>query len=215
MVEAKPISIWLVDDEPDFRETMTAGLSLEKGLVVRSFECSELALRELSQDVTPPDLLLLDVRMPGIGGIRSIPRFKQLAPFVKVLILTMSDAREDLEGSIKAGAFSYVRKAAGLDETLTAIRKAVSGYRHLDQASLSTVLDGFDNRRSKPSGIILTPKELEVLRLLDAGLDRGEMASRLHIGEGTVVTHLKSLYSKLGVHKAIEALKRAREEGLI
>ena len=211
----KSISVWLVDDEHDFRETMAAGLSMEKGLGVRSFDCSETAFRELSHGSAPPDLILLDVRMPGIGGLRSIPRFKQLAPTAKVLMLTMSDSREDIEVSMQAGAFSYIRKTAGLNETVTAIRKAISGYRHLDQASLSTVLSGFESRRSKPSGISLTLREQEVLRLLDAGLGRETIAMRLRIGEGTVVTHLKSLYAKLGVHKVTEALRRAREEGLI
>jgi DNA-binding NarL/FixJ family response regulator len=215
MTHVAEIVVWLVDDDDEFRGTMLSGLGLDKSLCAQGFRTCEEALGSLRSYESPPDVILLDINMPGMGGMRGISAFRAAAPKAKITMLTISDSQLDVRRAIAEGAFSYVRKTAGLDETIRAIKGADADLRHFDDETVTALVDGLYPRPKNRWTELLTSREEEVLALIVAGLGRKEIAKRLKIKEETVKSHITSIYSKLGVHKLSEAVRRALEAGLV
>lgn len=168
-------------------------------------------------DRTAPDLVLMDVRMPGIGGIEATRRIKALLPGVPIVMLTASEDEDDLFAAIQAGAQGYLAKdleADGLRQMLDAVRK---GEAAITPATAARILDHF--RRSggpaQPDPDRLTERELQVLELVTGGLRNKEIATRLGISRHTVKYHLGNILSKLHAQSRAELAGRAIREGLL
>jgi DNA-binding NarL/FixJ family response regulator len=208
--------ILLVDDHPLTRSAL-AGLLAQHGFEVAG-EASdgEEAIEAAAR--LEPDLILLDLSMPGLDGLSALPRLRAAAPECEVVVLTASGTEENLLGAIKGGAAGYLLKSESPERIVDFLRGIALGEAALSGAVARRLLEQVrEGGRSGgvPDSIAaaLSARELEVLLLLDDHLGTDEIAKRLFISEHTVRSHVKSLLRKLGVssrREALEALSIAR-----
>jgi DNA-binding NarL/FixJ family response regulator len=164
-----------------------------------------------------PDLVLLDLSMPGMSGLEALPEIRRVAPGSEVVVLTASGTEENLLRAIKGGASGYLLKTEPPSRIVEFLRGVVNGEAALSgsiaRRLLEQVREGRDHAVPDEISSLLSARELEVLLLLDEHLSTEEIAHRLFISEHTVRSHVKSLLHKLGVssrRQALEALSRAR-----
>jgi DNA-binding NarL/FixJ family response regulator len=188
----------IVDDHPIVREGLVAALNVD---VAGAFGSAEDALREA--DRLKPDVVILDLELPGLGGIEAIPRFK-----VPVLVLTAYGTDEDIERALAAGAKGYLLKGAPLDEIERAIEAVARGESYLDSRVASRVIHRDARQR-------LTNRERDVLRLVAAGDSNKQIAAKLRISERTAKFHVTSIFTKLGAENRAGAVAIAAERRLI
>src|SRR6266540_1928715 len=208
--------ILLVDDHPLTRSAL-AGLLTQQGFEV----IGEAADGEEAIDCAGrlhPDLILLDLSMPGLDGLSALPRLREAAPACEVVVLTASGTEENLLGAIRGGAAGYLLKSEPPERIVEFLRGVANGEAALSGAVARRLLEQV-RAGGRSSGVpdaiaaALSARELEVLLLLDEHLGTDEIAKRLFISEHTVRSHVKSLLRKLGVSSrrdALEALSRAR-----
>lgn len=202
-----PIRILLADDHPSLRAGLASILASQPDFqVVAEAGTGREALQKLTDH--PADVIIVDLRMPDGDGIQTIKALVKRDPAVRVLVLTTYDNEEDIFAALEAGARGYLLKDTTKEEIITAVRQVHEGKRFLPQAIASRLAD----RMVRPG---LTPRELDVLRLVSRGRANKEIASAMFISEETVKTHMKSLFQKLGVHDRAEAVAVSLQRGLI
>jgi len=209
--------ILLVDDHPLTRAAL-AGLLTQHGFdVVGEAEDGGEAVDRAAE--LSPDLILLDLSMPGIDGLTALPRLREAAPSCEVVVLTASGTEDNLLGAIRGGAAGYLLKSEPPERIVGFLRGVANGEAALSGAVARRLLDQVRASGGRGSGVpdsiaeVLSARELEVLLLLDEHLATDEIAKRLFISEHTVRSHVKSLLRKLGVSSrrdALEALATAR-----
>lgn len=205
--------VMLVEDNPEYSEVIRLALQDVSDMeMVGQFGTSEIALRTL-RDQSPaaaPDIILLDLRLPGTSGLDALADFRNGAPGAKVIILTQSDQQQDILRAISQGASGYLLKSANLEQITGAIRTVMSGGAPLDTDVAKFILNALQARLPAASGEqLLSDRELEVLSLLADGLVKKKIASQLNISYTTVDTHIGRIYSKLNVNNAASAIDRA------
>jgi DNA-binding NarL/FixJ family response regulator len=209
--------ILLVDDHPLTRSAL-AGLLTQHGFeVVGEASDGEEAIEAATG--LQPDLILLDLSMPGLDGLSALPRLRSAAPQCEVVVLTASGTEENLLGAIRGGAAGYLLKSEPPERIVDFLRGVAQGEAALSGAVARRLLEQVREGGGRSSGVpdsiaaTLSARELEVLLLLDDHLATDEIAKRLFISEHTVRSHVKSLLRKLGVssrREALEALSIAR-----
>lgn len=202
---SQAIRILLADDHPPLRAGLAAILNSQPDLQVVAEASSG---REVMESPEAADVYVLDLRMPDGDGIQTIKDLIARDPAAKVMVLTTYDNEEDIFRALEAGARGYLLKDTTREEIIAAVRQIHGGERYLPQAVAARLAD----RLIRPS---LTPRELDVLRLVSRGRTNKEMASAMFISEETVKTHMKSLFQKLGVHDRAEAVSVSLQRGLI
>lgn len=209
--------ILVVDDHPLTRQALMSLLAQSGFDVVGEAESGEAAVG-LARDLQP-DLVLLDLTMPGLTGVEALPLIRDAAPDAEVVVLTASEDEESLLGAIKAGAAGYLLKSEPSERIVAFLHGVARGEAALSGAVARRLLDQVrvGGRVEVPESIAnaLSARELEVLLLLDHHLGTEEIAQRLFISEHTVRSHVKSLLSKLRVssrREALEQLNRARND---
>lgn len=214
-----PTKVMLVEDNPDYREVVALALEDETDIVLISqFGTAEIALRSLGNGsgFQHPDLILLDLNLPGMSGIEALPHFSELLPDCRILILTQSDREDDVLRAISQGADGYLLKASDLSAITGGIRNVIAGGASLDSNIARLVLDNLQTRLPKDEDDAnLTRREHEILQLLAEGLVKKEIADRLNIGYSTVDTHVSHIYEKLEVRNAPSAVSQAFRKGLL
>lgn len=209
------IRVLLVDDHPVVRQGLRRMLELEKDMeVVAEAASGEQALDEIQ--TAPPDITLLDIRMPGMGGIETIRQIKEHHPEANVIVLTLY-GNQYLAQAIEAGATGYLVKDVGSEELTQAIRSVHKGQSIL-HPSLSRGL--FSEFASLAKGgnnykCHLSPRELEIVRLIAAGSTNKEIAAQLFLSETTVKRGVSRIFDKLGAKDRAEAVAEAYKRGLI
>jgi len=158
-----------------------------------------------------PDVVLMDVQMPGLNGIEATRRIRAACPAAQIIMLTVSDKDADLFGALKAGARGYLLKNAEAAQVLEAIHRVAHGEAFLPPTLAARVLDEFAAPRSPDA---LTEREQMVLRLLAQGLGNKEIAARLALTENTVKTHVRHILEKLHLRSRTEAAAYAARTGL-
>jgi len=158
-------------------------------------------------------VVLLDLEMPGLDGIAAIPRFLAAASPPRILVFSAYDADEQVFGAIRAGAAGYLLKGAEAAEIVRAIHAVHAGGSYLAPRVASRVLGAATGKRRVASG--LSPRELEVLRLLAQGLPTKQIAPSLGIAERTVKFHVSSIFAKLGASNRAQAVALAAQQGLL
>jgi DNA-binding NarL/FixJ family response regulator len=211
------ITVVVVDDQDLVRQGLRLILSSRFGFdLVGEYPDAERALARVARD--RPDVVVMDLRMPGIGGIEATARIVA-AGGPAVLVLTTFDDDESLSGALRAGASGFALKDAPGEELQQAVRAVATGEGWLDPAITGRVLAAYRLQppapvRTIPSGV-LTPRETEVLRHIAQGASNGEIADALFIGEGTVKTHINRILAKLGARDRASAIVYAYDHGIV
>jgi DNA-binding NarL/FixJ family response regulator len=209
--------ILLVDDHPLTRSALSGLLGQNGFDVVGEAEDGEQAIVCAAE--LAPDLILLDLSMPGLDGLSALPRLREAAPNCEVVVLTASGTEENLLGAIRGGAAGYLLKSEPPERIVGFLRGVANGEAALSGAVARRLLEQVRAGGGRSSGVpdsiaaVLSARELEVLLLLDEHLGTDDIAKRLFISEHTVRSHVKSLLRKLGVSSrrdALEALAAAR-----
>lgn len=210
--------ITLVEDSQDYRDIITLTLGAESDIeLINQFGTSEAALRELKAmpEGGKPDLILLDLRLPGMSGLESLPHFREALPDIPVIVLTQSDNEADVLTAISLGAAGYLLKSSTLDKLTEGIRTVMAGGAALDASIASFILQTLQTKLApKEINHTLTRRELEILTLISDGLVKKEIAEQLTISFATVDTHIRHIYEKLDVQNAPSAVRKAFKLGL-
>lgn len=207
----RPCRILVVDDHAVLRSGLRLLLEQEEDLEwVGEAGTVEDALRAI--DRTEPDIVLLDLRMPGIGGLAGLPRVLARREGVRVLVLSMDDDVADVRQAFDAGAAGYVVKSAADEELIRAIRAVRAGERYVDPALGAKLA-----QPPRPAGPVddLSPREREVLRLLALGYTNQEVAERLVVSVRTVESHRAHVMNKLRVDSRAAMVQHALHAGLL
>jgi len=210
-----PIRVLLADDHAVLRAGLRALIRAQPDLdVVGEAGDGDSALQKAID--TAPDVVVMDLTMPGGGGVRAIERIRHQCPAVRVLVLTMHDAPAYLRSALAAGASGYVVKSAADSELLAAIRAVHRGRVVLDPSLAAAVVYSSLPRRAvggSPAGP-LSPREREVLDLIAQGYTNQQMADQLGLSVKTVETYRSRLVEKLGLRSRAELVRYALDSGL-
>jgi DNA-binding NarL/FixJ family response regulator len=215
------IRILLVDDQALFREGLETLLSVHKDIQVVGQASNGQEAVALAAQVHP-DVILMDVRMPVLDGVRATRRLKEALPQSRVIVLTTFDDDEYVFEALRAGAVGYLLKDVASARLVEAIRATARGESILEPSVAAKVIAEFTRVSSMvPSAQMeqlvepLSERELEILAWIARGHSNKEIASQLFIAEGTVKNHVTRILSKLGVRDRTQAALRARELGLL
>jgi DNA-binding NarL/FixJ family response regulator len=206
----EPIRLLIVDDHPVVRDGLRGLFTGEEGfeVVAEAGNGGDAVARAKAHD---PDVVLMDLRMPGMDGVSAIRALAEAQVRARVLVLTTFDTDSDVLPAIEAGATGYLLKDAPRDDLLRAVRSAAAGEAVLSPTVASRLLD----QVRQPVKETVSQRELEVLQLIASGATNREVAERLFVSEATVKTHLLHIYAKLGVNDRAAAVGAAFEKGLL
>lgn len=207
------ISVLLVDDHPVVREGIRGMLGAEADLTVVGDAASGPEAVALTAALRP-DVVLMDLRMPGGDGVEATGRISAEFPDTHVLVLTTYDTDSDILRAVEAGATGYLLKDTPRAKLAEAVRAAARGETVLSGGIAGALLTGM-RRRSAPESPALSPRETQILRLAADGWTNTAIASTLHISPTTVKTHLARAYEKLGVSDRTAAVTQAMRRGLL
>jgi DNA-binding NarL/FixJ family response regulator len=210
--------VLIVDDHDLFRTGLRA-LVREDGFDAAEAASGEAALRRVAE--LKPDVVLMDLNMPGMSGIEATRRLLEIVPQAAVLILTISNDDARVIDAVRAGARGYLLKDAPLEEILTAIRAAAHGDATIAPRIAGALLDHVRDAPETPASVVaspaleLSPREREVLELVGEGCDNAEIARRLYLSQGTVKNYVSSLLQKLGAENRVQAAVYGIRLGLV
>jgi DNA-binding NarL/FixJ family response regulator len=216
-VTRTPVRVLVVDDQRLIRDSIAALLSIQDGIAVVGTAADGLAAVARATELAP-DVVLMDVRMPGIDGVEAAARVIRALPQCRVLMLTTFDDEEYVVRALRAGATGYLLKDRPAPELAEAVRLAHQGIAQLDPAAVArmmTALDRTAQAAAEPADVPLTSREIEVLRLVATGATNREIAGSLFLSEGTVKNHVSRILNRLGLRDRTQAAVYARTHRLI
>ena len=199
-----PIRILLADDHPLFREGVAHSLGTEADLEIIAQADSGEAAVELALRLQP-DVVILDVTMTGMGGIAAAEKIAAGLPGIRIIMLTVSENRENLMAALKAGAHGYVLKGVSASELRSITRRVAGGEAYVPPALAADMLTEFSHPHPLDSFSELTARESEILHLLSQGLTNRGIGEQMFLAEKTVKHYMTSIMQKLHVHSRTEA----------
>jgi DNA-binding NarL/FixJ family response regulator len=210
------MKVIICDDQAIVRDGLELLLKLETdidvvGLAQDGAEAVDLVAK------TSPDLILMDLKMPGMNGVEATRRIRIQYPGTQVLVLTTFDDDEWVFDAIRAGASGYLLKDTPREKVVEAIRGTLAGKSYLDPMVAGKLLGRIANQQEQPATLVtdrLSGREVDVLRLLARGLSNAEIAERLHLSEGTIRNHVSAIFAKLDVSDRTQAAILAIQHGL-
>lgn len=210
------IRVVLADDQPLVRAGLRMILSEESDIDLVGEAADGAEAIELSR-TERPDVVLMDVRMPGIDGLEATRAITGAANAVRVLVLTTFDLDEVVYDALNAGAAGFLLKDAPEERLLTAIHVVAEGGSLFAPSVTRRLVEEFSRRRIRPASVLpdLTERETEVLRLIATGLSNAEIGQTIYVTENTVKTHVARILAKLGVRDRVQAVIAAYESGLV
>lgn len=213
-----PIKVLVVDDHRTFAEALALAIGLEKNFDIRVASSGDEAVRAAREE--RPDVVLMDIQMPGMDGIEAIRRIRETQPRSLVLVLSAHD--EDLvkARAIEAGAIGHIPKDTPLTEVPEIIRRAARGEPLIEQSEVHRLLRLLHHRRHQESterqrANRLSPRQLQVLQMIAQGATNNDIAERLGTSPLTVRTHVQNILMRLGVHTKLEAVALAIRHGKV
>jgi DNA-binding NarL/FixJ family response regulator len=210
--------VLIVDDHDLFRTGLRA-LVAESGFDAAEAASGEAALRRVAE--LQPDVVVMDLNMPGMSGIEATRALLEIVPQAAVLILTISNDDARVIEAVRAGARGYLLKDAPLEDILTGIRAAADGDATIAPRIAGALLDHVRDARETPANVVASPtlelsrREREVLELVGEGCDNAEIARRLYLSQGTVKSYVSSLLQKLGAENRVQAAVYGIRLGLV
>jgi two-component system, NarL family, nitrate/nitrite response regulator NarL len=221
-MSAAGIRILVVDDHTLFRRGLTALLSRDAQFQVVG-DAADAGEAQRRAQALQPDLILLDNHLPGVNGVDALPALREAAPAARVLMLTVSEDEDDLAAALRGGACGYLLKTIEGDALATAIRRAMRGESVVAEEMTGKLVSAFQ-ASSAPAplapapaeapGSSLSPRELEILRLIARGASNKEIGRELGIAETTVKIHVQHLLRKLKLSSRVQAAVFASEHRL-
>jgi DNA-binding NarL/FixJ family response regulator len=205
-----PIRLLIVDDHPVVRDGLRGLFADDPDFQVVG-EAANGAEAVARVERVGADVVLMDLRMPEMGGVEAIERLREVSPAVRVLVLTTYDTDSDVLPAVEAGATGYLLKDAPREELIRAVRAAFAGEAVLSPAVARRLM----GQVRKPPPEALSPRELEVLALIADGATNRRAAAKLFVSEATVKTHLLHIYEKLGVRDRAAAVAEAYRRRLL
>ena len=214
--KAKPISIVVVDDHRFMRELISAMLAAHKARYHVVAERGDVATAIQACQELAPDLLILDINLPDGSGINAVPQIRKLAPKTRILLCTAFVTDDRVIEALRSGAHGFVEKTNSWDDFINAVQRVSRGEHFFSSknSSAGSESPSSGNRRSF-TAIPLSPREKQVLTLIAQGESSKEIATRLHIGVGTVDTHRARLMAKLKVRNVAGLVAYAFRSGLM
>lgn len=210
MTDETPIRLLIADDHPIVRDGLSGMFASAPGFEVLGEAGDGAEVVRMARAMNP-DVILMDLRMPGMDGLSAIKELARLGITARVLVLTTYDTDTHVLPAIEAGATGYLLKDSPREELLRGARAAAKGETVLSPSVAAWLM----NRVRTPRQQLLSPRELEVLALVAAGNTNREAAARLFITEATVKSHLLNIYAKLGVGDRAAAVAEAFNRGLL
>ena len=203
----EPIRVLIVEDHNVVRQGLAALLNVVDGLTVVGEAADGLDAIDAFHK-HQPDVMLIDLRMPRMGGVEVIQRIRSETPQARFIVLTTYDGDEDIYRALKAGARAYLLKGMTREDLVTTIRAVHAGKSHIPPAIAERLAERMGTEE-------LTPREFDVLKEIVNGKSNKEIASELNVSEATVKTHINSLLGKLGVTDRTQAATAAIQRGLV
>ena len=207
--------VWVVEDNEEFGKELARSLDASKAFhCEHSFQRCEPAL-ELLRSGALPDLILMDIGLPGLSGIEGIQLAKQISPSVNIVMLTVFEDTDSIMQAIAAGASGYLHKSATMKEAVESLRSILAGGAPMSPQIARKILEIFAVKNAPAADYGLTPRENEILKLLVEGLTKKEIADKLFLSFHTIDNHLRNIYSKLRVQSRSSAVSKALKERLL
>jgi DNA-binding NarL/FixJ family response regulator len=208
-------TVWVVEDNEEFGRQLSGLLNLCEAFACEHvFTACEPAL-ELLQCDELPDLILMDIGLPGMSGIEGVREIKMLAPSVEVVILTVFEDSEKVFQAISAGASGYLHKSSSLEVIVESLKSILAGGAPINPQIARRMLEMFAQFSAPHGNYHLSPREKEILGLLVDGLTKKEIAEKLFLSFHTIDNHLRNIYGKLQVQKRSGAVAKALKERLL
>jgi DNA-binding NarL/FixJ family response regulator len=214
----EPVRVLVADDQALVREGLVTLLGLIPGIEVAGAAADGEEAVRLAREVRP-DVVLMDLRMPRVDGVEATRRLLAGRPDARVVVLTTYTDDESIVAALQAGAVGYLTKDSSAEEIARAVRTVHAGETLLEPAVQRRLIESLRGRPAAPPAQPpppddLTPREVEVLRLIASGLSNREIARRLFVSEATVKTHINNIFSKAGLRDRAQAVRYAYERGL-
>jgi DNA-binding NarL/FixJ family response regulator len=214
----EPVRVLVADDQALVREGLVTLLGLIPGIEVAGAAADGEEAVQLAREVRP-DVVLMDLRMPRVDGVEATRRLLAGRPDARVVVLTTYTDDESIVAALQAGAVGYLTKDSSAEEIARAVRTVHAGETLLEPAVQRRLIESLRGRPAAPPAQPprpddLTPREVEVLRLIAGGLSNREIARRLFVSEATVKTHINNIFSKAGLRDRAQAVRYAYERGL-
>lgn len=207
------LQIWVIEDDPHFSKQLCELINFsQKFSCSNNFSSCEPAI-EILKENDPPDIILMDLGLPGMSGINGIQKIKQIVPEVTIVVLTVFEDTDSILQSISNGASGYLLKGSSLDDIINSLELILSGGAPINPQIAKKILDLFAETHSQ-TDYVLTPREKEVLTYLVDGLLKKQIADKMSITFHTVDKHLRSIYTKLQVSSRSQAVSKAIKEKL-
>lgn len=206
------LNIAIIEDNPQYRTAISIIMQLNENfrLIHKLENCDEMMGHF---EIEKPDVVLMDINMPGMNGIEAVWELKKIWPEIKILMLTVFEDDEKIFGAIKAGANGYLLKKDSPQKILDAVEAVYKGESPMNGMIAAKVLDYFQHQQQKDKELDeshLTEREKEILQLLMKGNSYKEIAGTIFISVETLNTHIKNIYRKLNVHSRYELAARYR-----
>ena len=214
-VPCEAITVWIVEDNEDFRETMEALINNRDDMQCpRVFETCEAMLATLNTEFAP-EVLLMDISLPGMTGIDGVRRLKTVSPATHVIMLTIHEDNDTIFNALCAGASGYLLKMSPAEKIFEAITATHQGGSVMNAQIARRVLNMFTQFAAPKWNYDLTEREKEVLQMLVDGKTKAQIGEALFLSYHTIDTHMRNIYTKLHVHSRSDAVVKALRERLV
>ncbi len=210
MEKKEPIHVVIIEDDETIRNGFTYLINASQNYkVIHAYSNVESALTKLATD--KPDVILLDIELPGIKGIDAIPKIKLILPKTHILMLTVYENEDNVFNALTKGAAGYLVKSDSTEKIMDAIQEVVNGGAPMSMNVAKIVIKSFHKNQNSP----LTKRETEILEQVANGKSRSKIAKEMFIDLETVKSHIKHIYVKLNVHSREDAIKEAKNNKYI
>ncbi len=215
MPDREPFIVWIVEDSEDYRQTIQDLINSRQGMrCTRTFSTCEDVLAALNQEFAP-EIVLMDIGLPGMSGIECVRRLKALSPATHVIMLTIHEDNDRIFNALRAGASGYLLKMSPVHKIFEAIEEVSGGGAAMNAQVARRVLNMFTQLNAPRWDYQLTDREKEILQLLVEGKTKNQIADTLFLSFHTIDTHIRNIYTKMHVNSRTDAVTKALQERII